>query len=214
MTREIIFSRLTGSKNVRGHSTIYNTTIDLVATYTLSRGRNEKQSQESHRPPSDHHEQLTILREKYTQWCQVAVEYFDGILLKCRYGRHEAQRILSLLHGYPKKDGLAAMQRGIQYHAYGYQSLERILAHVGTPKANWELLRQREQEALQRITESTRVEARRSEEYQQLIDQDNPDTQHEQTDQRQTDQPHIDQPPREDPPITGDPENQAEPGAA
>ena len=193
---------------------IYNTAIDLIATHTLSRGRNEKQSQESHRPPSDHHEQLAILREKYMQWGQVAVEYFDGILRKCRYGRHEAQRILSLLHGYPKKDGLAAMQRGIQYHAFGYQSLERILAHVGTPKANWELLSQREQEALQRITESTRVEARRSEEYQQLIDQENQVKQHEQTDQRQTDQPPTDQPPREDPPLSGDPENQAEPGAA
>jgi len=187
---------------------IYNTTIDLIATHKLARGRNEKQSQESHLPPSDHHEQLAILREKYMQWGQVAVEYFDGILRKCRYGRHEAQRILSLLHGYPKKDGLSAMQRGIQYHAYGYQSLERILAHVGTPKANWELLSQREQEALQRITESSRVEARRSEEYQQLIDQENPDKQHEQTDQPQTDQP-----PREDPRVSGDPENQDEPGA-
>jgi transposase len=149
---------------------IYNTTIDLLATHKLARGRNEKQLQESHRPPRDHLEQLAILREKYTQWGQAAVEYFDGLLRKCRNGRHEAQRILSLLYGYPKKDGLAAMQRGIQYHAYGYQSLERILAHFGTPKANWELLSQREQEALQRITESTRVDARSSKEYQQLIE--------------------------------------------
>ena len=148
---------------------IFNTTIDRVASHPLARGRNEKKSQDSHRPPNDHHEQLAILREKYMQWGQVALEYFDGILRKCRNGRHEAQRLLSLLHGYPKKDGLAAMQRGIQYHAYGYQSLERILAHIGTPKPNWELLSQREQEALQRITESTRVEARSSKEYQQLI---------------------------------------------
>ena len=47
----------------------------------------------------------------------------------------------------------------------------RILAYFGTPKANWELLSQREQEALQRITESTRVEARSSKEYQRLIEQ-------------------------------------------
>ena len=150
---------------------IYNPSIEWVATHNLARGQNEKQLQDSHRPPRDHHEQLAILHEKYTQWGQVALEYFDGILRKCRNGRHEAQRILSLLYGYPKKDGLAAMQRGIEYHAYGYQSLERILAHFGTPKANWELLSQREQEALQRITESTRVEARSSKEYQRLIEQ-------------------------------------------
>ena len=103
------------------------------------------------------------------------LEYFEGILRKCRNSRHESQRILALLYGYPKKDSLAAMQRGIQFHAYGYQSLERILAHIGTPKANWELLSQREQEALQRITESTRVEARSSKEYQQLFDPIDPE---------------------------------------
>jgi hypothetical protein len=75
------------------------------------------------------------------------------------------------------------MQRGIQYHAYGYQSLERILAHTGTPKPNWELLSQREQEALQRITESTRVEARSSKEYQQLFDQEKTDPSHDQAPQ-------------------------------
>jgi transposase len=152
---------------------IFNTTIDRVATHPIVRGRHEKRTQDSHRPPSDHQEQLAILREKYMHWGHVAVEYFDGILRKCRNGRHEAQRILSLLHGYPKKDGLAAIERGIQYHAFGYQSLERILAHIGTPKPNWELLSRREQEALQRITETTRVEARSSKEYQQLIDRKN-----------------------------------------
>ena len=189
---------------------IYNTTIDLVATHDLARGRNEKKRQESHRPPSDHHEQLAILREKYTQWGQAAVEYFDGILRKCRNGRHEAQRILSLLYGYPKKDGLAAMQRGIQYHAYGYQSLERILAHFGTPKANWELLSGREQEALQQLTESTRVEARQSKEYQHLLDPESTTEEDEQTKQRQTKQPDTDQSPRTDPPLSGDFETQDE----
>ncbi|MDZ4852317.1 MAG: hypothetical protein SGI77_23765, partial [Pirellulaceae bacterium] len=188
---------------------IYNAHIDLVATHYLLRGKNEKLSHPDHDPPKDHQEQLTILRQKYSHWGPSGLEYFDGVLGKCRYGKHEAQRILSLLHGYPQKDGICAMQRGNQYHAYGYQSLERILAHFGTPKANWELLSKREQQALQQLTESTRVEARRSEEYQQLIDQENQDKQHE-----QTDQPHIDQPPGEDPPVSGDTENQDEPGAA
>ena len=197
---------------------IYNTTIDLLATHDLARGRNEKKCQESHRPPSDHHEQLAILREKYTQWGQVAVEYFDGILRKCRNGRHEAQRILSLLYGYPKKDGLAAMQRGIQYHAYGYQSLERILAQVGTPKANWELLSQREQEALQRITESTRVKARPSKEYQQLIDQDRKKDVQNHGESNPTEAPstEADRPesPGENTAIFRNSENEAESGAA
>ena len=187
---------------------IYNTHIELVATHNLSRGKNEKQTHPDHDPPKDHQEQLTILRQKYSHWGPSGLEYFESVLGKCRCGKHEAQRILSLLHGYPQKDGICAMQRGIQYHAYGYQSLERILAHFGTPKANWELLSEREQQALQQLTESTRVEARRSKEYQQLIEQENQDQKHE-----QTDQPHTDQPPSEDSPVSGDTENQDEPGA-
>ncbi len=197
---------------------IYNAAIDPVASHRLSGGRHQKQSQDGHRPPSDQSEQLTILREKYMHWGQVAVEYFDGILRKCRNGRHEAQRILSLLHGYPKKDALAAIERGIQYHAYGYQSLERILTHVGTPKPNWELLSGREQEALQRIMESTRVEARSSKEYQQLIDRKNEkDIQdHGESDANKTPstQPTDSKPSGDDSELPGNSENEAEGGAA
>jgi type I site-specific restriction endonuclease len=183
---------------------IYNSNIDLVATHSLLSGKNQKQVDPAHQPPKDQQQQLSQLREKYAHWGQIGLEYFDGVQRRCRYGKHEATRILSLLHGYPHQDGLAAMQRGIQYHAYGYQSLERILAHFGTPKANWEVLSEREQQALQRLTESTRVEARRSKEYQQLLDL--------QTKAEEDGQ--SDQPPREDPPVSGDPENEDDRGAA
>jgi hypothetical protein len=182
---------------------IYNSNIDLVATHNLLTGKNQKQVDPAHQPPKDHHQQLALIQEKYSHWGQIGLEYFHGVQRRCRYGRHEAARILSLLHGYPHQDGLAAMQRAIQYHAYGYQSLERILAHLGTPKANWEVLSEREQQALQRLSESTRVEARTSQEYQQLLDQ----TQAEEHGQ-------SDQPPREDPPVSGDPENEDDRGAA
>ncbi len=183
---------------------VYNASIDLVATHNLLRGRHQKQISAAHLPPKDHAQQLTLLREKYSHWGQAGLEYFDGLQQKCRYGKREAARILSLLHGYPTKDGVAAMERGSQYHAYGYQSLERILAHFGTPKSNWELLSQREQEALEQLTESTRVEIRRSEEYQQLFDEQSKTQDDEQTEV----------PPRIDPPVSGDPETEDDRGAA
>ena len=150
---------------------IYNPSVELVAEHNLLHGRYEKQIDQSHLPPKDYAQQLILLREKYANWGPTGQEYFDGLQKKCRSGRREAARVLSLLHGYPVNDGQLAMARAIQYHAYGYQYLERILAHFGTPKANWELLSQREQETLQQLTESTRVDVRRSEEYQQLFDQ-------------------------------------------
>ena len=183
---------------------IYNTSVELVATHDLLIGKHQKRIDAVHLPPQDHAQQLTLLREKYSRWGPAGLEYFDGLQRKCRYGRREASRVLSLLHGYPIQDGVTAMQRGIQYHAYGYQSLERILAHFGTPKANWELLSQREQEALEQFTESTRVEVRRSQEYQQLIDEQGNTEDHEQTDE----------PPRIDPPVPGDSETEDDRGAA
>jgi len=149
---------------------IYNASLEAVAKHGLLQGTGGKQTDPAHNPPKDNQEQIETLRQRYAQWGQTGSEYLEGLLAKCRYGKHEAQRVLSLLFGYPKQDALTAMSRGIQYHAYGYQSLERILAHIGTPKAGWEILSQREQERLQQLTDSTRTEARRSEEYQQLID--------------------------------------------
>ena len=179
---------------------IYNGNIDLVAQHQLLRGKHEKQIDPAHEPPKDHHEQLILLREKYEHWGQIGRDYFDGLLRKCRYGRHEALRVLSLLHGYPHRDALSAMHRAIQYHAYGFQSLERILAHFGTPKAHWEILSQREQEALQQLTESSRVEARKSQEYQHHFD-----PQRKAEDDDSTD--HL---PRKDPPLSGGPENETD----
>ena len=190
---------------------IYNTTLDRIAVHSLIRGKHEKLLDPTHNPPRDNEEHLSTLRQRYLPWGQTGGDYLEGLLLKCRYGKREAQRVLALLHGYPHKDGLAAMQRGIEYHAYGYQSLERILAHLGTPKAAWEILSQREQEALQKLTESTRVEARRSEEYQQQLQQKSQDDGR----QRQTeDPPSTAQPPREDPPAPGDTQDQAGDAAA
>ena len=178
---------------------IYNTSIELVAEHNLLRGRYQKQTSDAHLPPKDHAQQVIMLREKYAHWGSTGQEYFDDLQRKCRNGRREAARILSLLQGYPVKDGQAAMARGLQYHAYGYQSLERILAHFGTPKPNWELLSQREQEALQQLTESTRVEVRRSEEYQHLLDEQSKA----EDDEPQVNEPQVneqsEEPPRCDP---------------
>jgi transposase len=198
---------------------IYNTTLDRIAIHVLLRGKNEKQSDPSHSPPKDNEEHISNLRERYTQWGKTGCDYFEGLLIKCRYGKHEAQRVLTLLHGYPKKDAMLAMERGIQYHAYGYQSLERILAHVGTPKAAWEILSQREQETLEKLTESTRVDVRRSEEYQQQLEMKNEeDGQQSPTEAPSKDVPQdpqsTEQSPREDPPVPGEPEDQNEHGAA
>ena len=185
---------------------IYNPSVELVAQHNLLRGRYEKQINQAHLPPKDYAQQLILLREKYANWGPTGLEYFDGLQKKCRNGRRDSARVLSLLHGYPVKDGQSAMARAIQYHAYGYQSLERILAQCGTPKANWELLSRAQQETIQQLTESTCVEVRRSEEYQQLFDDQSRTQEDEPPDEQR------EEPPRNDSPVSGDPENEDDRG--
>ncbi|MDZ4849435.1 MAG: hypothetical protein SGI77_09075, partial [Pirellulaceae bacterium] len=150
--------------------------------------------------------------------------YFDGLFKKCRNGKHEAQRVLTLLHAYPLADVIAAIGRSIQYHAYGFHSLERILAHFGSPRNSWESLTEHEQQMLKQITESDPIGPRRSEEYQQLLDEvtaktdeDPPQTNPEQTkctgtdpscetSSEECDAASGDEPPRQDPPAPGGPE--------
>jgi len=183
---------------------IYNASVEAIANHNLLRGRNEKQIDQAHLPPKDYAQQLLQLRERYTRWGPSGQQYFDGLQKKCRYGRHEAARLLSLLQGYPVKDVQMAMDRAIQFHAYGYQSLERILAHFGTPLANWEILTQRDQAALQQFTESTRVDVRRSGEYQEMLDEQS----------RAQDDEQSKEPQGNDPPISGDSQTEDDRGTA
>lgn len=151
---------------------IYNRFLERIASHRQWRGpRDGKTVDPQHDPPRDAQRQIEFLRARYAELGPEGNEYFEGLFKKCRNGKHEAQRVLTLLHAYPLTDLLAAMRRSIQYHAYGFHSLEQILAHFGTPKASWETLTEQEQQAIRRITEEDPIGPRRSEEYQQLLDE-------------------------------------------
>ncbi|MEZ6136440.1 MAG: hypothetical protein R3C53_16215 [Pirellulaceae bacterium] len=89
------------------------------------RGRNEKRIDQSHLPPKDYAQQLILLREKYSHWGPTG----QNTSMACRKNvateDAKPRGVLSLLQGYPGEDGQLAMARAIQYHAYGYQSLEQ-----------------------------------------------------------------------------------------
>ena len=123
----------------------------------------------THAPPKDHEAQMERLRERFTELGESGCRFFAGLLAKQRNVKHQAAQVLALLHAYPKADVLAAMERAIVYHAFSFSSLERILAHQGTPKATWQQLSANEQETILRLTQSDPIAPRHSQEYQDLI---------------------------------------------
>ena len=149
---------------------VYNKSLLEIARHALFVGQTgQRRIAPEHLPPKDHEVQMNALRERFTALGEVAIQFLDGLLTKTRYSKHHAQKVLTLLNVYPKSDVLAAMQRAVTYRAFGYESLERILAHQGTPKPSWQQLSDSEQEAIARLTDSKPIPPRHSQEYQDLL---------------------------------------------
>lgn len=149
---------------------VYNHALLEIARHALFIGQTgQRRIASEHRPPKDHEVQMQVLRERYAALGEVAVQFLEGLLAKTRYSKHHAQKVLTLLHVYPKSDVVAAMQRAVTYRAFGYKALERILAHQGTPKPSWQQLSDSEQEAIARLTDSKPILPRHSQEYQDLL---------------------------------------------
>ena len=148
---------------------VYDRHIRPLAQHPLVLGQTgQKREDAAHRPPRDEREQVVLLRQRFAELGEVAVRFLEGLLKKQR-GKHQAQRVLSLLHAYRRDDLLAAMDRAVRYHAYSLSSLERILGMQATPKASWESISEQRQEALQKLSEGDCVQPRASAEYQYLL---------------------------------------------
>lgn len=149
---------------------VYSGALSQVARHVLFQGQTgQRRMDPAHAPPKDHEAQMERLRERFAELGETGSRFLEGLLAKQRNVKHQAARVLALLQAYPKVDVLAAMQRALVYHALSFSSLERILAHQGTPKANWQQLSTTEQETILRLTQSDSVAPRHSQEYQDLI---------------------------------------------
>lgn len=149
---------------------VYDRSLSEVARHALLVGQSGRSRTDPlHQPPRDHEEQMENLRQRYAKLGDVGVQYLSGLESKQRNSKHQALKVLGLLHAYHKQDLLRAMRRAVEYYAYGYSALERILAHQATPKPTWQQLGEREQATLQRLSDSEPIGARHSQEYQDLL---------------------------------------------
>ena len=153
------------------HLLAYDRSLSEVARHVPLVGHSgQRRIDPAHTPPREHEEQMQRLRERYAELGEIGVRYLEGLESKQRNSKHQALQVLGLLHAYHKSDLLRAMQRGIEYYAYGFSALERILAHQATPKPSWQQLDESSQETLERLSSSEPIGPRHSQEYQQLLD--------------------------------------------
>jgi len=149
---------------------VYGRSLDEVARHVVMQGvSGQRRMEPEHTPPRDHEAQMERLRERYAELGEIGLAYLEELEHKQRNSKHQALQVLGLLHAYHKSDLLRAMQRAVQYHAIGFTSLERILAHQATPKPSWQQLDEASQESLKRLADSEPIGPRHSQEYQQLL---------------------------------------------
>jgi transposase len=122
-----------------------------------------------HERTKDEAGESETLQQRYAELGELAGRFLEGLLRRRRYGKDEAQKILSLLEMYSRQDLIAALERAARYGAYSRSAIERILAVTATPKASLDRLAEEETRQLRSLLGDTPVRPRTGEEYGDLF---------------------------------------------
>ena len=88
-----------------------------------------------------------------------------------RYGRNQAERVLTLAAAYPRGDVIAALERAVQYGAFSLGAIQRILAARSQPKTPLDLLIDDHRTYLESLLEMEPTPPRPTSDYQALLGQ-------------------------------------------
>ena len=124
---------------------------------------------QEHEPPRDPQRRLEQLAERFVEFGTTGTRFLEGLLAGNRFGKNQAERILSLAAVYPRADVLAALERAVRYGAFRLQAVQRILAAWGHPKAPLDALADDHQSYLDRLRDGEPTPPRPTSDYQALL---------------------------------------------
>jgi transposase len=148
-----------------------------------------------HEPPRDSQQRLEQLTARYAEFGPAGSRFLEGLLACTRYGKNQAERVLSLAAAYPRSDVLAALERAVQYGAFSPQAIARILAARGQPKTPRDVLAEDQRGHLPPWLDENPVFPRPTSDYQGLLSEEPHDA--ETTDPGAQAEPPIEEPPDE-----------------
>jgi hypothetical protein len=122
-----------------------------------------------HAQKPDEGRQTETLQQRYAELGEWAARFLAGLLRHRRYAKDEAQKILSLLEMYSRRDLLAALERAARYGAYSRSAIERILAVTATPKTSSDKLAEEETRQLRLLLGEEPIRPRTGKEYGDLF---------------------------------------------
>jgi transposase len=151
--------------------TIYDRSFVPVAVHRLfPRGTAGQRSHlKEHDPPRDAQQRLEQLAGRFAEFGPAGSRFLEGLLTTARYGRNQAERVLSLVAVYPRGDVLAALERAVQYGAFSLAAIQRILAARSQPKTPLDLLTDDHRSYLDSLLEGEPTPPRPTSDYQTLL---------------------------------------------
>ena len=115
------------------------------------------------------HIRLKQLAGRFAEFGPAGTHFLEGLLAAARYGRNQAERVLSLVGAYPRGDVLAALERAVQYGAFSLGAIQRILAARSQPKTPLDLLADDHRGYLESLLDQEPTPPRPTSDYQTLL---------------------------------------------
>jgi transposase len=122
-----------------------------------------------HEPPRDAQRRFEHLSQRFAEFGTAGTRFLEGLLGGSRFGKNQAERVLSLAGVYPRADVLSALERAVRYGAFSLQAIARILAARGRPRAPLDALADDHQSYLDRLLDGAPTPPRPTSDYQALL---------------------------------------------
>ena len=122
-----------------------------------------------HEPPRDAQRRSEQLAARFAAFGATGTRFLEGLLAANRFGKNQAERVLSLAAAYPRADVLSALERAVRYGAFSLQAMQRILAARGRPKAPLDTLSDEHYSYIDKLLDGTPTPPRPTADYQALL---------------------------------------------
>ena len=96
------------------------------------------------------------MSRRFAEFGATGSRFLEGLLAGNRFGKNQAERVLSLAAAYPRADVLSALERAVRYGAFSFQAVGRILAARGRPKTPLDALTDDHRSYIDRLLEGRR----------------------------------------------------------
>jgi transposase len=129
----------------------------------------QRSSCPDHEPPRDAQRRSEHLSQRFAEFGATGTRFLEGLLAGNRFGKNQAERILSLAAVYPRADVVSALERAVRYGAFSLQAMARILAARGRPRAPLDALTDDHRTYLDRLLDGMPTPPRPTSDYQILL---------------------------------------------